>query len=59
MGEIAARYDTAMSWAMLRCLALMGVEFHVPCERTHAYDHITWCMLNRDVPNARKRKQGL
>lgn len=59
MGTIAARYDTTMSWAMLRCLCLMGVTVAVPRERTHAYDHLTWCMLNYDVPNQRKRREGM
>lgn len=59
MGRIASRYDTTMSWAMLRCLALMGVGFDVPRERTHAYDHILWCFRNEDVPTTAKRRRGM
>lgn len=50
MAEIAARYDTAMSWAMLRALLEEGVAVCVPCRRTHAYDHLAWCFCNHGSP---------
>lgn len=50
MAEIASRHDTAMSWAMLRCLLSMGVTVRLPRSRTHAYDHIGWCFLNLGSP---------
>lgn len=50
MAEIAARYDTAMSWAMLRALSEAGVAVCAPRRRTHAYDHLAWCFRNYGSP---------
>lgn len=50
MAEIAARYDTAMSWAMLRALSEAGVAVCTPRRRTHAYDHLAWCFRNYGSP---------
>lgn len=50
MAEIAARYDTAMSWAMLRALSEVGVAVCAPLRRTHAYDHLAWCFRNCGSP---------
>lgn len=39
MARIAARYDTAMSWAMLRELSCLGVAVRWPATRAHERDH--------------------
>lgn len=58
IGQIASRYDTTMSRAMLRCLERMGVGY-LRRDGTRAYDHLIWCFRNVDVPCNRKRKMGL
>lgn len=55
IAEIAARYDTVMSWAMLRCLLAMGVSVKLPKRREHAHDHdrfaeLEWCFENHGSP---------
>ena len=60
MAAIAARYDTVMSWAMLRALLEAGVSVRLPAKRRHAHDHaralevtereLAWCMANRSSP---------
>lgn len=60
MAEIAARYDTAMSWAMVRALLERGVSVRLPPSRVHAMDHarayepdpadVLWCMANHGSP---------
>lgn len=50
MGRIATRYDTTMSWAMLRALASAGVAIAAPRSRAHAYDHLLWCFANHGSP---------
>ena len=50
MARIAARYDTAMSWAMLRALSEAGVSACAPRTRRHAYDHLVWCFRNHGSP---------
>lgn len=60
MAEIAARYDTAMSWAMVRALLERGVSVRLPRTRLHAMDHsrayepdpadVLWCMANHGSP---------
>lgn len=63
IAAIAARYDTSMSWAMLRALLERGVSVRLPRRRRHQYDHARayevtheeaeWCMRhNRDVIGA-------
>lgn len=58
MALCAARYDTAMSRAMLACLMRMGVGVVVPV-RTRAYEGVAWCLRNEDVPTPYKRKAGV
>ena len=65
MAEIAARYDTAMSWAMVRAILEHGVSVRLPRTRLHAMDHsrayepdpadVLWCMANRESPMDRLR----
>lgn len=43
MAAIAARHDTAMSWAMLRALLALGVSVRLPRRRLHQHDHGRWC----------------
>lgn len=60
MAAIAARYDTVMSWAMLRALLEAGISVRLPPTRRHARDHaralevsecdLAWCMANRSSP---------
>lgn len=59
MAAIASRYDTAMSWAMLRALLDLGVSVRLPRTRAHAHDHllatapdsdVMWCFANLGSP---------
>lgn len=60
MAEIASRYDTAVSWAMLRALSELGVPVRLPPTRAHAHDHaraaevaygdLEWCFRNASSP---------
>lgn len=60
MAEIASRYDTAVSWAMLRALSELGVSVRLPPTRVHAHDHaratevayedLAWCFRNASSP---------
>lgn len=60
MAEIASRYDTAISWAMLRALSELGVSVGLPPTRAHAHDHargaevaygdLEWCFRNASSP---------
>lgn len=60
MAAIAARYDTVMSWAMLRALLEAGISVRLPPTRRHARDHsralevserdLKWCVRNRESP---------
>lgn len=60
MAAIAARYDTVMSWAMLRALLEAGISVRLPLTRRHARDHsralevserdLMWCVRNRESP---------
>lgn len=60
MAAIAARYDTVMSWAMLRALLEAGISVRLPPTRRHARDHsralelserdLMWCVRNRESP---------
>lgn len=63
IADIAARYDTVFSWAMLRALLDLGVSVRLPRTRRHARDHArayevtpeeaAWCMShNKDVIGA-------
>lgn len=54
MAEIASRYDTAMSCAMLRALDGAGVHVRLP-RCTRAYDHLMECFRNRHSPMDWKR----
>ncbi len=50
MAAIAARYDTTMSWAMLRALLARGVSVRLPSRRRHQYEHMLWCFENHGSP---------
>ncbi len=49
IATIAVRYDTAMSCAMLRALADLGVRV-TPPRCTRAYDHLMECFRNHGSP---------
>lgn len=55
VAEIAARYDTSMSRAMIRALRALGVAAPAAGGRTRAYDGMRWCFENHGSPMGRVR----
>ena len=50
IAAIAARYDTSMSWAMIRALLDLGVSVRLPRTRRHAHDHARAYEVTPEVP---------